>query len=443
MAFLRAKLILAAAIALAPAVAGAATGFEIDTIALQGAAAPGTADTYGEFLDVALDESGRVAFGAPLSSGFPNAGVWVDPGTGAELRVRNGDPAPAPQTGSYIAFGSFARLDGSGRLGFASVITGGIDAIFLDTAGTDSVLVAQGDAAPTPPGGTFPGGISDLGTFGMNGSGDVAFRSNVTGGSVDRGVFVRTSAGSLSMRVGTGDLTGEGEETFNSFGYPGINDAGELAYESVTGGGPASPVLVKDTGSGRQILARAGDEAPGTGGGTLVDFLYPAIGAASEVVFLSNVAGSSATGGLFVASPGLAPVVVESQVIPGAGPVSMMASLPSVSPDGLIPVSLGFASGPVAGGVYVHSAGDFTPVALAGEVPPDTGGASLASFGMVKRNGSGQVAFVATLADGRKGVFMATPVGPPQVPLLPGAALPVVGILLALSARGVRRRAIG
>jgi hypothetical protein len=305
------------------------------------------------------------------------------------------------------------------------------------------VLVAQGDAAPTPPGGAFPGGISDLGTFGMNGSGDIAFRSNVTGGSVDRGVFVRTSAGSLSMRVGTGDLTGEGEETFNSFGYPGINDAGELAYESVTGGGPASPVLVRDTGGGREILARAGDEAPGTGGGTLVDFLYPAIGAASEVVFLSNVAGSSVTGGLFVASPGVAPVVVENQSIPGAGPVSLMASLPSVSSDGLIPVSLGFASGPVAGGVYVHDAGDFTPVALAGEVPPDTGGVALASFAMVKRNASGQVAFVATLSDARKGVFLATPVAPPQIPLVPGAALPVVFALLALSAWSARRRVIG
>jgi hypothetical protein len=439
---LLAKLAVAAAAALVPGPAAlAATGYDIDTIALQGAPAPGTADNFGEFLDVALDESGRVAFGAPLSSGVPNAGVWVDPGTGAELRVRNGHPAPAPQVGTYVFFGGFTRLDETGRVGFGGVLTGGIDGVFLDTAGTDSVLVAEGHAAPTPPSGTFAGGISNLGFFGMNAAGDISFRSNVTGGSVSSGVFVRTDGGALSMRVGTGDLTGVGEETFNSFGYPAINDAGFLAYESATGGGPASPVLVRDTGSGRDIIARAGDEAPGAAGGTLVDFLYPAIGAGAEVVFLSNVAGSSVTGGLFVASPALAPVVVENQSIPGAGPVSTLSSLPAVSDDGVITASLGFASGPVTGGVYVHSAGDFTPVALAGEVPPDTGGASLASFGFVSRNAAGQVAFVATLSDARKGVFLATPVLPPQIPMLPGAALPALFALLAVSARRARRRA--
>jgi hypothetical protein len=106
-------------------------------------------------------------------------------------------------------------------------------------------------------------------------------------------------------------------------------------------------------------------------------------------------------------------------------------------------MSLAFASGPVAGGVYVHDAGNFTPVALAGEVPPDTGGAQLASFGSVSRNDAGQVAFVATLGDARTGVFLATPMAPPQIPLLPGAALPALGLALAVSARLVRRRQTG
>ena len=439
-----ARLAVTAAAALLPASAGlAATGYELETIALQAAPAPGTADAWGEFLDVALDESGRVAFGAPLAAGFPNAGVWVDPGTGPELRVRNGHPAPAPQVGSYLAFGSFARLDDSGRLGFAAVLTGGIDGIFLDTAGTDSVLVAEGHAAPTPPGGTFPGGISDLGFFGMNAAGDMSFRSNVTGGSHARGVFVRSAGGSLSMVVGDGDPVGGGPETFTSFGYPAINDVGDLAYSAETSGGPASPGLFRDTGGGAMPLALAGDPAPGTGGGTLVDFLYPAIGAGGEVVFLANIAGSSATGGLFVASPAVASVVVEGQSIAGAGPVSVMSSLPAISGDGAIAMSLAFASGPVSGGVYVHDAGNFMPVALAGEVPPDTGGAQLASFGIVSRNDAGQVAFVATLGDARTGVFLATPMAPPQIPLLPGAALPALGLALAVSARLVRRRPTG
>jgi hypothetical protein len=435
MASLLARVALAA-VSLLPAAALAAAGYELRTVALQGAPAPGTADAYGEFLDVDLDAAGRVAFGAPLSSGFPNAGVWVDPGTGAVLHVRNGQPAPPPQVGTYLAFGSFARLDASGRLGFASILTGGIDGIFLDSAGTDSVLVAEGHAAPTPPGGTFAGGISDLGFFGMNGAGDVAFRANVTGGSQPRGVFVRSAGGSLALIAGAGDPVTGGPETFTSFGYPAINDAGALAYSAVTNGGPASPALLSESGGGRAVLARAGDSAPGTGGGTVSDFLYPALGAGGEVVFLAPVAGSGSgvTGGVFVASPALASVVVEHQSLPGAGPVSQMASLPSVSSDGAIPLSLAFASGPVAGGVYVYDAGDFGAVALAGEHPPGSGGAALASFGMVKRNAAGQVAFVGTLDDGRKGVFLATP-AVPAVPALPIAAAPILALLLLGLAR--------
>jgi hypothetical protein len=234
---------------------------------------------------------------------------------------------------------------------------------------------------------------------------------------------------------------GGGPETFTSFDYPAIDDSGDLAYSAATSGGPASPALFRDTGSGAVPLARAGDPAPGTGGGTLVDFLYPAIGANGDVAFLSNVSGGSATGGVFVASPAVTSVVVENQVVPGAGPVYVMASLPAIASDGSLAVSLGFASGPVAGGVYrVAPGGGFEPVVLAGEAPPGAGGAAFAKFGFLGLNDSGQVAFVATLDDQRTGIFLATPEpGSPAVPMLPSAALPVLFALLAGTAIGTRR----
>ena len=86
------RLALAFAAALLPcSEVEAATGYTFETIALEGSPAPGTSDVFGDFLDVTLDESDRIAFGAPLASGFPNAGVWVDPGPGGPvLRTRNG-----------------------------------------------------------------------------------------------------------------------------------------------------------------------------------------------------------------------------------------------------------------------------------------------------------------------------------------------------------------
>ena len=434
------RLALAAATLLLPgAAAFAATGYTIETIALEGSPAPGTSDAFGDFLDVTLDEAGRVAFGAPLASGFPNAGVWLDPGTGPVLRTRNGHAAPAPYAGSFVAFGGFTRLDGSGRAAYAALLTGSVDGLFLDTAGTDSVLVAEGATAPVPPGGTFAASISALGVFGMNAAGDVAFRSNVSGGSHARGVFVRSAAGPVAMLAGDGDSVLGGAETFVSFGYPALNDAGSVAFEAETSGGPASPGLFLDNGGTALALARAGDPAPDTGGGTLVDFLYPAINAGGSVVFLSNVTGGSATGGLFVASPGVESVAVEGQIVPGAGPITTLSSLPDIASDGGVALSLAFGSGPVAGGVYLHDAGAFTPVALAGEVAPESGGAAFTSFGFLSRNDAGQVAFVATLDDTRSGVFLATPT--PAVPALQGPALPAAALLLALTAAASLRRA--
>jgi hypothetical protein len=363
----------------------------------------------------------------------------VDPGTGPELRTRNGHAAPAPLAGSFLVFGAFTRLDGFGRAAYGAVLTGSVDGLFLDTAGADSVLVVEGGAAPTPPGGTFSAAMSAIGFFGMNAAGDVAFRSNVSGGSNAAGVFVRSAAGPVELVAGAGDSVFGGAETFVSFGYPALNDAGSLAFEAETSGGPASPGLFANTGSGAVALARAGDPAPDTGGGTLVNFLYPAINGSGSVAFLSNVTGASATGGLFVASSGVESVAVEGQTIPGAGPITMLASLPDIASDGSVALSVAFGSGPVAGGVYVHDTGNFTPVALAGEDAPDTGGATFASFAILSRNDAGQVAFVATLADARSGVFLATPTAPTAVPLLTGPALPLLALLLAGAAVGSLR----
>jgi hypothetical protein len=437
------RLALAVAMALLP-VSGAfaATGYTLSTIALQGAPAPGTTDAFGAFLDVALDEAGRVGFGAPLSSGFPNAGVWVDEGSGPVLRTRTGHPAPAPYPGTFGPFSAYTRLDGSGRAAYAAILTGSVDGIYLDTAGADSVLVAEGSAAPVPPGGTLGATISNVGFFGMNAAGDIAFRSNVTGGTHPRGVFHRSAAGVMQLLAGAGDSVFGGAETYSSFGYPALNDGGTVAFEAVTTGGPASPGLFADTGSGTLALARAGDPAPGTGGGTLVNFLYPAINASGSVAFLSNVTGGSAAGGFFVASSAVESVVVAGQSLPGAGPITTIASLPDIASDGSVAMSLAFGSGPVAGGVWVHDAGVYTPVALAGEIAPSSGGAAFASFGFLSRNDAGRVAFVATLNDARTGIFLATPVPPPApVPLMTGPGLPLLALLLAGTAAARLRRA--
>ena len=53
----------------------AATGYTISTIALEGSSAPGTSDAFDAFLDVTVDEAGRVAFVATLDD--PHTGVFL------------------------------------------------------------------------------------------------------------------------------------------------------------------------------------------------------------------------------------------------------------------------------------------------------------------------------------------------------------------------------
>lgn len=420
---------------LAPATAGAAPGYILRAIALEGDPAPGTEDTYGEFFQAAINESGDVAFSAPLSSGPVAFGVWVDEGGGPVLRMRDGDPAPAPAADSYLAASLFSRTDTAGDVAVAIVLSGGTDGIFLDASGVDSALVLEGEAAPTPPGGTLDASLADISGFTMNPAGDIALRSGVTGGSNASGVFVRTAAGTVTMRAGAGDAPlGGGPDTFASFDLPSISPGGSVAFGAALAGGSATAGLFLDSGSGPALLVRDGDAAPDTGGGTFVDFLYPAVNADGEVAFLSNVAGGSATAGLFVATPAVSSVVVEGQVVPGAGPVATVANVPVIASDGTVALSLGFASGPVDGGVYLHApGGGFSRVAVQGDRTAGTFLAELASFGQVGLNDAGQVAFVATLDDGRTGVFLATPTTP-RVPALPGAGVPVLALLLAVVA---------
>ena len=70
--------------------------------------------------------------------------------------TRRRPPTPGASSRSAASRGSTA----AGALAYGALLTGSVDGLFLDTAGTDSVLVAEGGAAPVPPGGTFAASIS-------------------------------------------------------------------------------------------------------------------------------------------------------------------------------------------------------------------------------------------------------------------------------------------
>ena len=92
-----------------------------------------------------------------------------------------------------------------------------------------------------------------------------------------------------------GDVApGTGGGTFSSFTpIPAINDRGHVAFQSILTGGTASDGVFLDPGSGVVAVAIAGDVAPDSGGGTFFSFGPPALNSQGELVFSAVVFDSS------------------------------------------------------------------------------------------------------------------------------------------------------
>jgi len=440
------KALSALALALAlvlPSAAPAATGYVLRKVALSGEAAPGTSDLFAKPSAVAMNKAGQVAFLAPLSSGPTHTGAWVDTSGALALRMQSGDPAPGTGGGHYSALAGFPQLDLAGGVAVLALVSGGTTprGIFLDTGGSDTPLLLSGAAAPPSVGGTLSAGLADLQPFGLSPTGTLLFRSAVSGGSASSGVFLRYPGGTISaLALVGGSAPGASGATFGSFTHPAIDALGRPAFCATLVGGSATRGLFADTGSGLTAQVLSGSSAPGTGGGTFSDFQYPA-GGSGAVAFLGSVSGSSVTGGVFLADGGVVAAAVENQVAPGTGggTFATVNSPTAINLHRSVSFSAGLSGGASSGGVFVYDANTaaLAPPALAGDVVPGVS-SPLASFGHVAMGGSGAIVFVADLADGRSGVFVATP--EQEIPGVPAAWGVGLALWLAVIARAVLRR---
>lgn len=404
--------------------AAAVEGWGVEKVALEGEIAPDSGGAVFDSFDVTLGSDGEVGFTALLSGSTPSWALFRHSGGTTTAASTPGETAPGTG-GSYRVITGFPVLRGGG-LSFPAFVENGSAAtgLFLDAAGGDSAIVLEGEAAPGTGGGSFEAAISDLNLHGINASGDAAFRSGIVGGSAAKGVFRRTGAGTAAVAL-LGDAA-PGGGSYSDLGNPSINGAAQVAFSAVIAGGPAPTAIVVDTGAGASAVLSAGDPAPDSGGGSLADFVYPAINDAGALSFVGAVSGGTATGGYFVHSAGETwPAAVEFGEAPdtGGGTYVSLTSLPNLNVSSSVAFGALLAGGSVAAGVFHVSGVDRhgEAVALAGELAPDAGGADFDSFGYVALNDANQVAFVAQLSDGREGLFLATPTSP--VPALPPLAL--------------------
>lgn len=448
-------LFLAVCAVLVPSGSGSAQTFEHMALALSSDTAPGTGGgTYsmgGFILARSTNASGDVAFWADVTDGTTTSGVFIASATTQKAVALAGDTAPGTGGGTYVSFG-IPWMNASGDVAFPADVTGGTadKGIFVvASGGTQRAAAVVGDAAPGTGGGTYSS-FENYGRISMNASGDVAFYAGVTGGTGGQGIFRVTSGGVHSaVAVTGGTAPGTGGDTYFGFSSTDqvlIDDSGEVAFIASVNGGYYG--LFVPSGGTHSVVVRSGETAPGTGGGVYL-YLFSdfSVNPSGDVAFGAHVSGGSAMYGIWVASGGTTtPVAVAGDTAPGTGGgIYTGLSTPAMNDSGDVVFRASVSGGSALNGVFLTSDGRTTAVALAGQEAPDTAGGTYAMLGCSWINAGGDVAFFSGMQGGLalQGVFKAVAL-PPSVPVLGVGGL--MALLVVLGSGGAlaasrRRRA--
>jgi len=385
----------------------------------------------------AINASGQAAFTANLSGNgvnTPNGGIFVGSGGGIPLPVglQLGGFSGGSQT--FTTFSTTPAVNAAGQAAFFGFLNGN-----GSTTPNAGIFVGSGGGTPSAAGvvlGGFSGGAQTFTGFvnlpAFNASGQAAFFATLNGnGSTtpNSGIFVGVGGGTPSrVALQLGTYSGGGP-TFNGFGpTPAVNAAGQAAFiASLNGNGSTTPNIGLFVGSGGGTPSPVALALGGFSGGaqTFNGFgSTPVLNAAGQAAFFATLNGNGSTTpnqGIFVGSGGGTPSSVALQLQPAPDHNGVFSSLgnPGLNAGGTA-VFLANLSGTSGGnsdsqGVYLADAQEQLQVAREGQplagstiiglnllAGQDVGGRS----GL---NDFGQVAYAASLANGKQGLFIFTP----------------------------------
>ncbi|MEM7809619.1 MAG: choice-of-anchor tandem repeat NxxGxxAF-containing protein [Planctomycetota bacterium] len=396
--------------------------------------------TFTSFGRPIVNSESQVAFHSVLAGtsggSTDNGGVFLGVDSGGIVAIaREGQEAP-DGNGTFSGFAN-PVLNDSGQLTFWSSLIGtslsSADdrGIFLGD-GVDGLvtIVREGQAAPDG-NATF----RDFQSWALNNSGEVAFMGLLTSTSgLDSGVFVGDGVGDPIQIARAGQIAPDSVGSFLGFDSNlAINDQGEVAFFAVVAGTGLGTDIVRgifkgDEQSGLVRIARQGQIAP-DGNGALSALDNPVLNNAGQTAFrgslVGTLGGSTDNGGIFVGDGDtLFQIAREGQSAPAS--------------DGSVEGVFSFVSNPALndlGQVAAYAEIDTQDGDSTGEqtvlfYDPNLGLRSVARTGdrldgstitdllfsagtFTSKEGSGlnnlgQVAYAYTLADGRRGVAIAT-----------------------------------
>ena len=201
-------------------------------------------------------------------------------------------------------------INGSGQVAFYSDLTGGSSTggSFVAVPGTVQTVALKGTAAPAGGNYTF------LGTPALNGSGQAAIWSGLTGGSSGEGIFAGVP-GSLQTVALLGSPTPAGS-TYGQFNGIAMNASGQVVFEAVRNIGPGNATAFFLGAPGAvQAVALEGNPAPGGGTYGLLGGI-PALNESGQVAFRAGLTNTFATHAIIAGTPGRCKVSPARAVSP-------------------------------------------------------------------------------------------------------------------------------
>jgi hypothetical protein len=275
--------------------------------------------------------------------------------------------------------------------------------VLFDANGTDTYrsdskaivpIVRDGD--PAPGGGT----LSPFGRV-TNDHGVIAYNAILSGSDGTQGIF--RSDDQQTVAIARDDVNAPTGGVFTLLGSPVINERGQVAFYSNLSGGSGDFGIFRGDGSELKSVFVANQSAPG--GGSFEDFGNPVINKMGLVAASASLTNSTSGFGLFVGDgSNSVAIALGGQAAPKGGNYDRGFFTPlRINDNGEVAFFVGLTGTTSRFGLFRGSSNSTTPIALTGTNAPGTTG-TFDSFRDFQLLNDGRMAVIATLTVGVGGV---------------------------------------
>jgi hypothetical protein len=169
--------------------------------------------------------------------------------------------------------------------------------VFRGSGGSVIQIARTGKDMPPHTGG---GKLDVLGDPVLNDSGQALFWATITGTANDHAIIRGSLDSNFVDLVREGRTAPDGDGTFSTFGYPALNDSGQIAFWTTLTGTANYQGIFRMSGFDNPIqIARMGQAAP-DGDGTFSSFGQPDLNGGGQVAFMGYLGDTANDRGLFL-----------------------------------------------------------------------------------------------------------------------------------------------